>query len=285
MKVVETVAALQEAVGEARRAGKSIGLVPTMGALHSGHLSLAGCACSQCDFVVVSIFVNPTQFNNPTDLQTYPRNLQADVALLQDNTQVDIVFAPSVQEVYPQTDTRTFYFGPLAEVMEGIYRPGHFNGVAQVVSKLFAFAQPDKAFFGEKDFQQLAIIRQMTKDLGLSITIVPCPIVREANGLAISSRNVLLSPEHKMIAPRIYEILQQSKLLIDSLSPLQTIDWVTREVNNTGLLSVEYFSICDGLTLQPIDQWNQTNYAVGCITVYAGSVRLIDNITYKNSAL
>ncbi len=280
MKVVTTVAELKTAVAEARNAGRSVGLVPTMGALHNGHLSLVGEAKRQCQFVAVSIFVNPTQFNNPDDLRTYPRTLEADTQLLEADGNADVVFAPSVQEVYPEPDTREFHFGPIADVMEGKFRPGHFGGVAQVVSKLFDFAQPDKAFFGEKDFQQLAIIRQMTKELGLKIEIVGCPIVRQADGLAISSRNVLLTPEMKALAPRIAAILSASTKDIERLSPAEMIADVTAKINAEGL-QLEYYSIVDGRTLQDVAAWSDTDYVVGCITVYAGKVRLIDNITYK----
>lgn len=280
MKIVKTVAALRETVGEARRQGKKIGLVPTMGALHKGHLSLVSRACEECQFVVVSIFVNPTQFNNPEDLRTYPRTLEADTKLLAENTTADVVFAPTVEEVYPEPDTRQFNFGPLAEVMEGKYRPGHFNGVAQVVSKLFMFVGPDQAYFGEKDFQQLAIIRQMVKDLKMDITIVACPIVREEDGLATSSRNTLLEPEKREIAPRIHGILEASRGKKGEMQPDELIKWVCEEIAKVGGLEVEYYSIVDGTTLQDIHSWGDTDYAVGCITVYAGKVRLIDNIKY-----
>lgn len=281
MKIVSTIAELKAATAEARKQNKIVGLVPTMGALHKGHLSLVNKACSECQFVVVSIFVNPTQFNNPEDLRTYPRTLEADTRLLADNTNADIVFAPTVEEVYPEPDTRQFSFGPLAEVMEGKYRPGHFNGVAQIVSKLFMFVEPDKAFFGEKDFQQLAIIRQMVKDLDMNIEIVPCPIVREDDGLAVSSRNTLLTDEFRAVAPFIQETLRKSVEKMSEMTPQETIEWVCRKINNYGNLEVEYYSIVDGLTLQDIESWDDTDYVVGCITVYAGKVRLIDNITYK----
>ena len=281
MRIVTTITELKKAVAEARKNNQIVGLVPTMGALHKGHLSLVNKACAQCQFVVVSIFVNPTQFNNPDDLRTYPRTLDADTALLSANTKADIVFAPTVEEVYPETDTRQFNFGAIAEVMEGKYRPGHFNGVAQIVSKLFKYVEPDKAFFREKDFQQLAIIRKMVADLAMNIEIVPCPIVREDDGLAVSSRNTLLTPEFRAIAPHIAATLKASVAKMTELTPKQTIDWVVSEVNKCGGLEVEYYSIVDGLTLQDVTSWNETDYIVGCITVYAGKVRLIDNICYK----
>lgn len=281
MKVVTTISALKSAVSEARKENKQVGLVPTMGALHEGHLSLVNKACEECDFVVVSIFVNPTQFNNPEDLRTYPRTLEADKSLLESQTRADVIFAPTVEEVYPEPDTRMFDFGPLAEVMEGKYRPGHFNGVGQIVSKLFMFVEPDKAYFGEKDFQQLAIIRKMTKDLKMDIDIVPCPIVREADGLAKSSRNTLLTKESREVAPQIYAALKGSKQLTTDRTPKEVAQWVVGQLNSTEGLEVEYYEIVDGNTLQPINTWQETDYAVGCITVYAGKVRLIDNITYK----
>lgn len=281
MKVVTTISALKSAVSEARKENKQVGLVPTMGALHEGHLSLVNKACEECDFVVVSIFVNPTQFNNPEDLRTYPRTLEADKSLLESQTRADVIFAPTVEEVYPEPDTRIFDFGPLAEVMEGKYRPGHFNGVGQIVSKLFMFVEPNKAYFGEKDFQQLAIIRKMTKDLKMDIDIVPCPIVREADGLAKSSRNTLLTKESREVAPQIYAALKGSKQLTTDRTPKEVAQWVIGQLNSTEGLEVEYYEIVDGNTLQPINTWQETDYAVGCITVYAGKVRLIDNITYK----
>lgn len=281
MKIVTTIAELKSAVAEARKADKTVGLVPTMGALHKGHLSLVSRACSECQFVVVSIFVNPTQFNNPEDLRTYPRTLDADARLLADNANVDIVFAPSAQEIYPEPDTRVFELGPIAEVMEGKYRPGHFNGVCQIVSKLFMYVEPDKAYFGEKDFQQLAIIRKMVADFNFKLEIVPCPIVREESGLAVSSRNVLLTEESRKIAPLIHSVLKASVGLMSDHSPKETADWVVGQLNATKGFEVEYYDIVDGDTLQTITSWNATNYVVGCITVYAGKVRLIDNITYK----
>ena len=210
MEVKNTIKDLKASVALARQNGSRIGLVPTIGALHQVHLSLVKRACSECDFVVVSIFVNPTQFNNAEDLKTYPRTLEEDLRLLSENANVDVVFAPSVEEIYPQPDTRQFELGKLAEVMEGRYRPGHFNGVAQIVSKLFMFVEPDKAFFGEKDFQQLAIIRQLVKNLNFSIEIVGCPIVRYMDGLAVSSRNTLLTEEQRAIAPIIQATLRRS---------------------------------------------------------------------------
>lgn len=278
MEVISTIAELKRRVADARQSGRSVGLVPTMGALHVGHLSLVKRACAECDFVVVSVFVNPTQFNNPEDLRTYPRTLDADVALLDANTQADIVFAPSAEEVYPVPDTRVFNLGPVAEVMEGAHRPGHFNGVCQIVSKLFAYVSPDKAYFGEKDFQQIAVIRQMVKECDFKLDIVACPIVREEDGLAVSSRNTLLTPEHRAAAPHIHAVLEESRKHMADMTPARLVDWTVAKVNENPLLKVEYYEIVDALTLQPIKNWSETSQPVGCITVQAGAVRLIDNI-------
>lgn len=278
MEVISTIAELKRRVADARQSGRSVGLVPTMGALHVGHLSLVKRACAECDFVVVSVFVNPTQFNNPDDLRTYPRTLDADVALLDTNTQADVVFAPSAEEVYPVPDTRVFNLGPVAEVMEGAHRPGHFNGVCQIVSKLFAYVSPDKAYFGEKDFQQIAVIRQMVKECDFKLDIVACPIVREEDGLAVSSRNTLLTPGHRAAAPHIHAVLEESRKHMADMTPAQLVDWTVAKVNENPLLKVEYYEIVDALTLQPINSWAETSQPVGCITVQAGAVRLIDNI-------
>ena len=279
MLTVNTVKELKSAVRAAREAGKSIGLVPTMGALHEGHKSLVDRCRRENDVVVVSVFVNPTQFNNKEDLRTYPRTEEADKALLE-AAGCDVVFMPTVEEVYPEPDTRVFDLGPVAEVMEGPMRPGHFNGVAQVVSKLFMMVEPDRAYFGEKDFQQIAVIREMVRQLGFKLEIVPCPIVREADGLAKSSRNVRLTTENRAIAPNIYRLLSESLDFAKSHTVDETIKFVTTGINAYDAMEVEYYQIVDGITMQPISAWTDTRYAVGCITVYCGDVRLIDNITY-----
>ncbi|MGN0230246.1 MAG: pantoate--beta-alanine ligase [Muribaculaceae bacterium] len=279
MLTVNTVEELKSAVKSAREAGKSIGLVPTMGALHEGHKSLVDRCRKENDVVVVSVFVNPTQFNNKEDLRTYPRTEEADKALLE-AAGCDVVFMPSVEEVYPEPDTRVFNLGPVAEVMEGPMRPGHFNGVAQIVSKLFMMVVPDRAYFGEKDFQQIAVIREMVRQEGFKLEIVPCPIVREADGLAKSSRNVRLTPENRAVAPNIYRLLSESLDFAKSHTVDETIKFVTTGINAYDAMEVEYYQIVDGITMQPISAWTDTRYAVGCITVYCGDVRLIDNITY-----
>ena len=279
MLTVNTVKELKSAVKSAREAGKSIGLVPTMGALHEGHKSLVDRCRKENDVVVVSVFFNPTQFNNKEDLRTYPRTEEADKALLE-AAGCDVVFMPSVEEVYPEPDTRVFNLGPVAEVMEGPMRPGHFNGVAQIVSKLFMMVEPDRAYFGEKDFQQIAVIREMVRQEGFKLEIVPCPIVREADGLAKSSRNVRLTPENRAVAPNIYRLLSESLDFAKSHTVDETIKFVTTGINAYDAMEVEYYQIVDGITMQPISAWTDTRYAVGCITVYCGDVRLIDNITY-----
>ncbi len=278
MEIIRSVAELKTKLNKAREAG-SIGLVPTMGALHDGHLSLIQRARKENDTVVVSVFVNPTQFNNPTDLVTYPRTEDADVALLE-KAGVDYAFIPTVEEIYPEPDTRVFDLGPVAEVMEGAMRPGHFNGVAQIVSKLFDFTRPTRAYFGEKDFQQIAVIRKMVELEGFDLEIVDCPIKREADGLAMSSRNVRLTPEQRAIAPAIHSTLENSLSWAQDHTVEQTKSYVIDELNSKPQLRVEYYEIVDALTMQPISDWKDASQAVGCVTVFCGEVRLIDNIKY-----
>jgi pantoate--beta-alanine ligase len=279
MKVIHTVKELQAALAVERGNNQSVGFVPTMGALHAGHIQLVKQSVAGNAVTVVSIFVNPTQFNNSSDLATYPRTLEADCQLLLP-TGVDYVFAPSVAEVYPEPDTRQFAFDGLETVMEGKFRPGHFNGVAQVVSRLFEIVQPDRAYFGEKDFQQLAIIRHLVKQLGLRLELVAVPIVREQDGLALSSRNARLTHSQRAIVPLIARILAESKTYQKDFSVNQLKTRVVEAIHTQPGLEVEYFDIVDGTTLQSINKWSDTTYAVGCIAVYAGEVRLIDNITY-----
>ena len=280
MKLVHTIQELRAELDIQRKAGKKIGFVPTMGALHEGHASLVRRAVAENDVVVVSDFVNPTQFNDKNDLLKYPRTLEADCELLEKEGAA-YVFAPSVEEVYPEPDTRQFSYAPLDTVMEGKYRPGHFNGVCQVVSKLFMMVEPDKAYFGEKDFQQLAIIREMVKQMNFPLEIVGCPIVREADGLALSSRNARLSEEERRQALSISKTLFQSKEYAATHTVEETQKFVEDGIAAAEGLELEYFELVDGITLQKISTWDETNYAVGCITVYCGEVRLIDNIKYK----
>ena len=281
MEIIRTTSRLSSLTKEAKAAGKVVGLVPTMGALHAGHLSLIQRARKECEYVVVSVFVNPTQFNNANDLKTYPRTEDADCELLR-GAGVDIAFIPSVEEIYPEPDTRIFDLGEVANVMEGPMRPGHFNGVAQIVSKLFAMVNPDKAYFGEKDFQQIAVIRRMVEICGFDIEIVDCPIKREDDGLALSSRNVRLTPENRAIAPMIYKTLCESVAYAKSHTVEETRKMVIDNLNAVDGFEVEYYEIVDPITMQPIHEWKESVNGAphGCITVYCGEVRLIDNIKY-----
>ncbi len=280
MKVIRTIVELRDVLDAYRKDGKKIGLVPTMGALHAGHASLVERSVVQNDVTVVSIFVNPTQFNDKNDLMNYPRNLEADCALLE-GVGAQIAFAPEVAEMYPEPDTRVFSFAPLDEVMEGPFRPGHFNGVAQIVSKLFYAVEPHRAYFGEKDFQQLAIIREMVRQLRLGVEIIGCPIVREADGLAMSSRNMLLTPEERTRALKISRTLFASLEYAKENTLQQTKAFVEEAINATEGFNLEYYQIVDGRTLQPVGQWDDSDYIVGCIALFCGKIRLIDNIKYK----
>lgn len=280
MKLIHTVQELRTELDAQRLAGKKIGFVPTMGALHEGHASLVKLAVAENDVVVVSDFVNPTQFNDKNDLLKYPRTLEADCELLE-KVGAHYVFAPSVEEIYPEPDTRQFSYAPLDTVMEGKFRPGHFNGVCQVVSKLFMMVEPHCAYFGEKDFQQLAIIREMVKQMNFPIRIVGCPIVRESDGLALSSRNARLSEAQRVQALNISKTLFASKEYAATHTVEETQAFVEQAIAASEGLELEYFEIVDGLTLQKIAGWDDTDYAVGCITVFCGEVRLIDNIKFK----
>ena len=282
MEIVKTIKALNEKLFSARNSGKSIGLVPTMGALHAGHASLIRRSVSENDITVVSDFVNPTQFNDQNDLLRYPRTFEADCQLVE-AIGADYIFYPSVEEMYPEADTRTFSYPPIDSVMEGPRRPGHFNGVCQIVSKLFYAVNPDRAYFGEKDFQQIAVIKAMVADLKIPVTICPCPIVREADGLALSSRNALLSADERNLAVNISKILFASKEFATNHTVNETLSFVVNSINAHEGLEVEYYEIVDGDSLQKVSSWNESDSIVGCITVYCGQlpVRLIDNIRYK----
>jgi pantoate--beta-alanine ligase len=281
MEIIETVYALDRFLRPFRDEGKSIGLVPTMGSLHEGHVALVKQCVGANDVSVVSVFVNPTQFNDKEDFRLYPCNSEADCKLLE-SLGVTVAFVPSVEEMYPEPDTRVFDFGMLDKVMEGRFRPGHFNGVAQIVSKLFYAVKPSRAYFGEKDFQQLAIVRDMVRQLAIPVEIVGVPIVREESGLALSSRNLRLSDEQRQKAAEIYRSLRLSADFVGKKSIQETIDFVTNRINQIESLRVEYFDIVDGNTLQSVSDWNESAYIVGCIAVFCGDVRLIDNVSYKN---
>ena len=282
MKLVHTIDELKQLLAAARAEGKTIGLVPTMGALHDGHVSLASRSVQENDLTVVTVFLNPTQFNDKKDLERYPRTLEADCDLLRAHG-VNVVFAPEVEEMYPEPDTRVFSYPPTDAVMEGAYRPGHFNGVCQIVSKLFAIVEPDCAYFGEKDYQQIAVIRAMVKDLGFKLRIVPCPVIREESGLAMSSRNTLLSDDERTLAAAIYKTLKESKTFALTHTVEETVREVVEVINSHEGLEVQYFSIVDGDTLQDIVSWDDADSIVGCITVFCGAqpIRLIDHIRYK----
>lgn len=282
MRVVKTISELKSLISGYKQENKTVGLVPTMGALHAGHKSLVDRARKENDIVVVSVFVNPTQFNNKQDLATYPRTEERDCALLE-AAGCDVVFMPAVEEVYPEPDNRQFDLGAVAEVMEGAHRPGHFNGVAQIVSKLFGFVEPDRAYFGEKDFQQIAVIRKMVQLEGFKLQIVACPIKREDDGLALSSRNVRLTAEQRQLAPNIYRVLKESCNFAKSHTVAETEKFVVDSLNALPQMEVEYYSIVDALTMQPVSDWVDTDSITGCITVYCGEVRLIDNIAYKKA--
>lgn len=282
MKVIHKIAQLQNELFACRKLGKEIGFVPTMGALHEGHASLVRRCVSENVVTVVSIFVNPTQFNDKNDFEKYPSTLDADCTLLEE-CGADYVFVPNVKEIYPQPDNRMFEFPPITTVMEGKHRPGHFNGVCQVVSRLFYIVKPLRSYFGEKDWQQIAVVKEMVKRLGLNVEIVECPIVREKDGLAFSSRNTRLADDERAIAPNIYKILKTSIDYSTNHTVCETHDYVVDSINAIEGLSVEYFDIVDGNNLQSINSWDDSQYVVGCITVFCGKIpiRLIDHIKYK----
>jgi len=284
MLIIRTIPELVEYVGGVKNRGQRLGLVPTMGALHDGHLSLVKRSVADCDVTVVSVFVNPVQFNNPADLESYPRDEEADFRLLSE-VGVSAVFAPSVEEIYPDgvdaPAPKIYDLGSVAEVMEGKFRPGHFQGVARIVSRLFELCCPDRAYFGEKDFQQIAVIRRMVETEGFPVEIVPCPIRRGDDGLALSSRNALLSPEQRKVAPEIHAALADSVAYSQSHSVRATHDMVVERIDAVPFMKVEYFEIVDARTLLPVEEWSESPEIQGCITVYCGDVRLIDNIAYR----
>lgn len=273
-------------VANARTNGQSIGFVPTMGALHAGHISLVERAVAENDLTVVSVFVNPTQFNNPDDLATYPRDEESDFRLLA-HAGISVAFAPQVDEIYPggleRRQKKVFNLGFASTVMEGKYRPGHFQGVAEVVSRLFGIVRPTRAYFGEKDFQQIAVIRNMVETEGINVELVACPIKRGEDGLALSSRNALLTPSQRAVAPEIHRVLAESVDYAKRHPVRATHDTVVESLDAIPEMKVEYFEIVDGRTLLPVEEWDDSPWVVGCITVYCGKVRLIDNICYKKT--
>lgn len=278
MKIFQNIDDLQDFLSEVRQKGQSIGFVPTMGALHEGHISLIKRAISENDLVVCSIFVNPIQFNKKDDLDNYPRTLEADSQKLQ-QAGCDVIFNPSVGEMYPEPDNRQFDFGKLGDVMEGKFRPGHFNGVGIVVSKFFDIVQPDKAYFGQKDFQQLAIIKRLVEITNSSVQIISCPTYREPSGLAMSSRNMRLSADEQQEAAIIYYSLNKAKEMAQGGLPLPAIrDRVKSLIKVSPSLDLEYFEIVDAKTLMPIQEWGEAETIVACIAVWLDEVRLIDNM-------
>lgn len=280
MLVVKTVVELQQFLSSFKH--QSVGFVPTMGALHQGHLSLIEKAITENDIVVVSIFVNPTQFNNKEDLEKYPRHTEKDIALINDsfnNYQNMVVFLPDVKEVYPQPVKKSYDFGNLSLVMEAQHRPGHFDGVGMVLERFFEMIHPTKAYFGEKDFQQLAVVRNLVKQLKLNIEIIGCPIIRETNGLAMSSRNERLKLDQKEQAANIYRFLQEIQHQHKSLSVDKVKQNFIAAIKTIPALELEYFEITDGNTLLSINNWEETSYCVAFVAVFIDGVRLIDNIT------
>jgi len=277
MKVFSTIKETTLYLDKLRSEGRSIGFVPTMGALHEGHLSLMRCAKKENDALVVSIFVNPIQFNNIEDLKKYPRTLEEDIKKLE-TVQCDVLFAPDDSEMYPEKVDHQYDFGQLDKVMEGAFRPGHFNGVAIVVKKLFDIVQPDRAYFGEKDFQQLAIIKKLVEMEKIPVQIIGCPIVREPDGLAMSSRNRLLNEKERKTAPFIYKTLQEAKRRRDHICANPLRQMIINRFEGNEHFKLEYFDIVDDKTLQPINAWNNKVGTVACVAVWLGNVRLIDNI-------
>ena len=281
MKIIRSIKELHAVIESLKNTQKTLGFVPTMGALHDGHKSLVERSVAENDFTLVSIFVNPTQFNNPSDLEKYPRNLEKDVDLLQ-KVGCDFIFAPESKDIYQEDELNNrfeFDFGGLDSVMEGRFRPGHFNGVVQIVSKLFQLVKPDKAYFGEKDFQQLSIIHRMVDVMNIDVQIIDCQIVREESGLAMSSRNERLSPEQRKNAVQISKVLFESRNFVPRLLPTEIVNWVTEQINKVPGLDVEYYEIVDVKSLQTVNSWEKPT--VGCIAVFCGEVRLIDNIRYN----
>lgn len=279
MQAITTQLDIQEAVQTAKESGKNVGFVPTMGALHNGHISLIDYALRHCELIVVSIFVNPTQFNKAQDLEKYPRTLEADMALLAPYKKNVIVYAPSANTVYnDQVQSKAYHFGALEQVMEGEHRPGHFDGVGTVLNLLFRQVNPDKAFFGEKDFQQLMIVKKLVQKEKLSLEIIGCPIHRQTDGLAMSSRNARLTDKQLALAPFIYQVLTQVKNDFASMSAAQLHAWVTDQFKSTPGLELEYFEIANIVGLQSLSRKRKHQKYRAFLAVYAGDVRLIDNI-------
>ncbi|MCK4677413.1 MAG: pantoate--beta-alanine ligase [Bacteroidales bacterium] len=277
MRVFEKISETHNFLKTVKARGLSVGFVPTMGALHRGHISLIEQSLKENNFTVCSIFVNPIQFNKKSDLKNYPRETTSDFQKLK-SSGCNMVFMPSNDEMYPEPVNTQYDFGQLDKVMEGKHRPGHFNGVAIVVRKLFEIIMPDKAYFGEKDFQQLAIIQYLVKKNNIPVNIVPCPIIRENDGLAMSSRNVRLTPAERKEAPVIFQLLKQAKEKVPSLPVEASGKWIKEEFNKYPSIKFEYFEIVDMETLQPVKEWGECKKIIACVAVHLGKIRLIDNI-------
>ncbi len=280
IKILKTRAEAAEFAASVRFSGKTMGFVPTMGALHEGHLSLVRRALQENDYCIASIFVNPIQFNNPEDLEKYPRTPERDLQMLEE-VGCHAVFMPTVQEMYPDEVTESYDFGHLDKVMEGAFRPGHFNGVAIVVRRLFENVQPHRAYFGEKDYQQLAIIRELVRKYRIPVEIIPCPIVREPDGLAMSSRNMRLTPADRSKAPLIYKTLQEARKMSQNHDVGTVKKWVLETLKSIEGFEPEYFEIASGETLLPVNNWEEAQKVMGFVVVWLGGVRLIDNIELR----
>ncbi len=281
MKVFETIKEVKAHIAGLKKTGKSIGFVPTMGALHRGHIELIKQARQNNDVVAVSVFVNPKQFNNPEDLKKYPRDLEKDLGIISE-IGCDVVFAPSTEEMYPGPVAENYYFGDLEETMEGKYRKGHFKGVAIVVKRLFDIIEPDKAYFGKKDYQQLMVVKKLVEKTGLPVEIVPCETVREPDGLAMSSRNKRLTPQQRKEAPIIYKSLIKASRLYPNTPIEQIKQIITYDINSMPSLQLEYFEIVDSENLKPITSKKAGQKPIACIAVYAGDIRLIDNMIFND---
>jgi pantoate--beta-alanine ligase len=271
------IAEIKPYLDQQRAGGISIGFVPTMGALHAGHTSLVAVSKSETKLTVCSIFINPTQFNDKKDLERYPRTPEKDLEMLK-NAGCDVVFMPSAEEMYPKTDNRTFDFGYLDKVLEGAHRPGHFNGVGQIVSRLFDIVKPDKAFFGNKDYQQVMIIKELVKTLKYDIEIVVCPTLREKDGLAMSSRNALLSEQDRKDASLIPALMKEAQKMKTAGKNVSEIKSKILSALNNENFRADYFAICDGDTLKEISSFSESKNPVALIACFVGKIRLIDNI-------
>lgn len=276
MLVFDKIRDVREYLAQKRKDKATVGFVPTMGALHEGHISLIAISRRETDITVCSIFVNPTQFNNQADLTKYPRTPEKDMDMLR-AAGCDVLYMPDVADVYPENDTRTFNFGYLDTILEGAHRPGHFNGVGQVVSILLEGIQPDKAYFGSKDYQQVMVVKELAKQLKLPVEIVACPILREPDGLAMSSRNVRLNEEERKVAARIPLMMQEARELVKREGIAAAKEYIAQEVAGQALMKLDYYEVCKADTLELLADYQPGQPAISLIAVFVGAVRLIDN--------